>query len=52
MNTQIGIRNPCNIFRVVFKSLYPTILVWKDTMEMQEHYFIVLFLPPHLILAY
>ena len=30
MNTQIGIRNPYNIFRVVFKSLYPTILVWED----------------------
>ena len=29
MNTQIGIKNPYNIFHVVFKPLYPTILFWK-----------------------
>ena len=30
MTMEIGIRNPYSIFHVVFKSLYLTILFWKD----------------------
>ena len=30
MKTPVDIRNPYNIFHVVFKSPYPVILFWRD----------------------
>ena len=38
MNTPVGYRNGCNIFKVVFTFFYPSILFLNGiTMEMQLH---------------
>ena len=50
MNTPIGNRNHCNIFKVAFTSFYPSILFLNGiTMEMQLHCSFVLSVSSHLI---